>query len=138
MTTTEPSAFEQAKTDYFRAVNTFTPILEAEARAAIMRLSPDIVTVRLLGEYGDDMDRRLRIQDAFDAGGILIGSLDCGGPQRHQLGDDYWGDEHQVAFETACDEADPLFDWLLDLTGDDWMGEQLLNVVTGEIESVTA
>lgn len=126
-TSVVPTYFEQARGRYFAAVNAFILALEAEIRATIVRLSPDIVTVRVLGEYGESMDRVLRIQDAWDAGGVLIGSLD----QAHEM-----EEGQQVDFETVCDEADPMLDWLLDLTGDDWMGTHELNVITGEIATV--
>lgn len=108
--------FEEVKARYHAAVNEFVPALIAEALGVVKRIMPGALKVRMLGEYNDE--------------GAAVGRIqEIEGPDWFETIED-----PSEEFDAACGEADPLFDWLIDLTGDDYMRTCVFTIATGDVE----
>lgn len=106
--------FEEERRRYNEAADRFVPALLIEAVRVIRDAIPNAATISLLGEYNEEMERTLRIQEVRNRLGVIEASVDDPG----------------VETEEAINEADSHFDYLTHLTGDDYLGKWTLDVET--------
>lgn len=115
-----PPTFAQASAAYRKATEAFDPILQREALDVVKRVITEATVVRVLGEYNDEGLLTMRVQAIFNDAGP-IATL-----------------EHPTdEFDAMCDEADPLFDWLITFNEEWWMGLHDIDIATGDAIQVS-
>lgn len=110
--------YEAAVAAYHDAARALSAATEARAFAQACHYFPGTVTLHVEGQVGDEGNVIVRAQKVTDADGNMIAGYDDGGMSDDESWDDF------------TDEADPDLDWLGELNGDDWLGDQEITAPT--------
>ncbi len=101
------SAYARYEHHFSDARKTFEPVLLARAVAEVLEVFPDAKVIEVHGEYGEDFgaDDTLRVHKITLPTGAVI---------NEETHPDEWG--------KVQENADPFFDYLCAITGDDYLG----------------
>jgi hypothetical protein len=113
----EMPEFDAARSVYFAAARTLSNAIERQVSAYVLAEFPHARQIRAYGEYAEDGSLRLRLLEVRGEPDQLLASAEA---------DD---DEVAAAFEELSDRVDPLLDWLAYLNGEDYLGEQVIDLV---------
>lgn len=110
--------YEAAVASYHVAARALSAATEARAFAQALFYFPGTVTLHVEGQVGDEGNIIVRAQKVTDAAGNTIAGYDDGGMSDDESWDDF------------TDLVDPDLDWLGELNGDDWLGDQEITAPT--------
>ncbi len=107
--------YERARDAHSRAVRALAPVLVRMALESIADVLPTTHELEVLGRINEDWIPTLRIQRALDLNGRILFDVAVGHDDR--------------AVEDMIDEVGTEYlDLLLDITGDDYMGAQSIDL----------
>lgn len=110
-------AFDRARAAHTAATQALVPILASMALETARDVLPGASGLEVVGELNEDWLQTLRIQRVLDDGGVVLFDIAVG--------------HDDMAVESAIDEINiEYLDLLIDLTGDDFMGEQTIDAET--------
>lgn len=110
--------YENAKAEYHEAAHRLSTAILPWVAKHVRDVYPNAVTLRATGDMSEN-GAILRAQFVVGDTGLCIAGWD-------DDGDWVAGDEEQ--WEALTDSIDPLLDWLIELTGDDYFGDQDIDV----------
>lgn len=111
------AAFEAARTAYHQAAARLADELLAKVARAVREAYPDAATLHAAGEINEEGQPVLRAQRVTDIAGRPLDGWD-------EEGNYYTEGGYPSEWDDLTDEVDPDLDWLVSLTGDDYMGRQ--------------
>lgn len=110
--------YEKAKAEYHEAASRLADAIPAWVARHVRDAYPEAITLRAGGEMGEN-GPILRAQFVVGAAGSVIAGWD-------DAASDYIEDDGE--WEALTDIIDDLLDQLIDLTGDDYFGDQDIDV----------
>lgn len=99
---------EEAQSRYHKAASEFSGAILQWVAATVTGRYPTAAKLVAYGDYDEDGARRLRLRQVFDDAGRTLGDVE----------------EPTEAFDELADVVDPYLDWLAELNGDDYLGDQ--------------
>ncbi len=110
-------AFDRARGAHMAATQALVPILARVALETVRDVLPGAARLEAVGELNEDWLQILPIRRVLDDGGVVLFDMAVG--------------HDDTAVESTIDEVNiEYLDPLLDLTGDDFMGEHVIDAET--------
>ncbi len=127
---TEISALEQryrdTKAGYHKAANDLAQAIEAVTAERTRAFYPQATALDVHGYYNEGGGLNLRVVRVRQGETVLVCSDTGGYDECHQCppGEELVEDDDEGTFDSLRDEIEGDLDWLIEITGDDWLGRQ--------------